>query len=123
MHLFYPVAVAVPTLFEQVIIIPAIIDLVVHKLLRSQQGRIWHPFICLGDLDLLLVLMDLLQAIGVAGKFLQLIMQFFLKGNIDLIGPLGNYGNRLIQIARLCLDIGQILRLYYIRSVRINLPS
>ena len=34
--------------------------------------------------------MDLFQAIGVAGKFFQLIMQLFLQGNIDLVSPFGD---------------------------------
>jgi hypothetical protein len=67
--------------------------------------------------------MDLFQAIRVTGKFFQLIMQFFLQGDIDLVCPFGNNGNRFIQIARLSLDIGKVLRLDHIGGIRINLPS
>jgi hypothetical protein len=67
--------------------------------------------------------MDLFQAVSVAGEFFQLIMQLFLQGDVDLVSPLGDNGDGLVQIARLCLDIGEILGFHDIRGIGINLPS
>jgi hypothetical protein len=50
-------------------------------------------------------------------------MQFLLQGDIDLVGTLGDNGNRLVQIAGLSLDIGEILGFHDIRGIGINLPS
>ena len=84
--------------FEQVVLVPPIIDLVVHKFLGGQQRRIGHPLICLRDLDLLLVLMDLFQAVRMTGKLFQLVVEFLLQGNVDLICPLGNDGDRTYKL-------------------------
>ena len=42
--------------------------------------------------------MNLFQAISMAGKFIQLVMQLFFQRNVDLVSPFGNNSNRLIEI-------------------------
>ena len=88
-------------LLEQVLLfIFTVVYLGFHELLGCQKCRIRHALISPRDLDLLFILMNLFQGISMAGKFFQLVVQFFLNGNIDLVSPLGNDGNGLIEIAR-----------------------
>ena len=100
-------------LFKEIVLVATIVDLLVHKLLGGQQRRIRHPLIRLGDLYLLLVLMDLFQAIGMARKLLQFVVQLLFQGDVDLVGPFGDNGYRLVQIAGLGLDIGKVLGLLH----------
>jgi hypothetical protein len=58
-----------------------------------------------------------------AGKLFQFVMQFLLQRDIDLVSPLGDDGDGLIEIARLCLYIREVLGFHDIRGIGINLPS
>jgi len=110
-------------LFKEIVVVAAIVDLLIHELLGRQQSGIGHPLIGLGYLDLLFVLVDFLEAIGMAGKLLQFVVQLLFQGDVDLVSPFRDNGNRLVQIPGLRLDIGKVLGFHYIGSVCINLPS
>ena len=97
-----------------------IVNLIFYEFLGSQNCGIRHALIRSGYFDLLLILMNLLQSIGMTGKFFQLIMQFFLKSNIDLIGSLADNGNLLIQITCFCLQHIQVFSLHHIAGVGTN---
>ena len=53
-------------------------------------------------IDLLFVLMNLFQAIRMAGKFIQFIMQLFFQRNIDLVSSFANDRNQIHRYYLFC---------------------
>jgi len=99
------------------------VNFVFHEFLGCQQSGIRHFLVSLGDLDLLLVLMDLFQAVSMGGELLQLVVQFLLQHDVDLVGAFGDHGNGLVYITGFALDLGHILGLKVISNTIAYLPA
>lgn len=104
----YIIYLTIVRLNKEVVFAPAEVNLILHELLCGKQRWIWHLLICFGNLDLLLVLVDFFQAVRMAGKLLQFVMQLLLHHDIDLVGTLGDDRNRLVNVACLLFDLGNI---------------
>ena len=71
---------------KKIFIIFLEIYFILKKLCGGKQFRVWHSFISTRNLNLFFVFVYFLQAVGMASKLLQLIMQFFFNYNIYLVG-------------------------------------
>ena len=85
-------------LAEQVFVVSAEVNFIFHKLLGSQQSRVRHTLISFRYFYLLFVFMNFFQAVGMACKFFQFVMQLFFQSNVYLVCPFGYDGNGFIQV-------------------------
>src|SRR5436309_14367797 len=80
---------------------------------RSYDGGLRHLLVMRGNLDLLAILENLLEAISAGSKFGQLILQLFLLQSRKLVGTLGDDHNRLINVMCHVFNLPQVAGNYF----------